>query len=93
MFPRKQTLRQRLLWRMFTKECSQSQHLCKREDESGMGQREKLSSPTTTSVNPTRSCEHVSELSSVGVRELNLYTSLLISHCMQDAPEREHDLK
>ena len=52
MFPRKQALRQRLLWRMFTKEGSRSQHLCKKEDERGIGEREKLSSPTKTSVNP-----------------------------------------
>lgn len=53
MFPRKQTGRQRLLWRMFTKECSRSQHLCKKEDERGIQEREKLSSPTKTSINPS----------------------------------------
>lgn len=37
---------------MFTKECSRSQYLCKKEDERGIREREKLSSPTKTSVNP-----------------------------------------
>lgn len=53
--PRKQAIRQRLLWTMFTKECSRSQHLCKKEDERGIREREKLSSPTKTSVNPVNS--------------------------------------
>ena len=57
-----------LLWGMFTKACSWSQHLCKREDESRFEWREKLSSnsvPTKASVNPMRSCERLSKSSSV----------------------------
>ena len=53
MFPRKQSRRQRLQWSMFTKACSQSQHPCKKEDERGIQEREKLSSPTKTLINPS----------------------------------------
>lgn len=58
MFPRKQTLKQRLLQRMFTKKSSWSQHLCKAENENRTEQREKLSRslvPTEASANPMRS--------------------------------------
>ena len=42
---------------------------------------------------PARSREHLSKLPAVGVRGLNLYIFLLISHWLQDASEREPDLE
>lgn len=66
--------------------------MCARARKEGLGERRSYSVPTRASVNPTRSCACLSELSSVGVRRLNLCTSVLSSQGIQDASGKEHDL-